>query len=234
MPVPFEDSNLHPHRREIDDIHQVFGRLDELAHGQVRMYDHAAHGTLHRQSQRLLLIGAGEMIELTATHFAARHPKSITIAGRTVAWQPALVAASATNAWAWDGATAEVRIRLARVDLRRGATVTIDGAVAAPDGLPALLRRLEQLMTWTKAHSPCHAIHAEERLPIGLAQTGHRIARKPQTASRELGALRAGLGRLDGILAIHAKAFPQSEWPQARRLLALLRRDFPAWFTRAS
>jgi len=34
--------------------------------------------------QRLLLIGAGEMIELTATHFAARHPKSVTIANRTL------------------------------------------------------------------------------------------------------------------------------------------------------
>ena len=34
--------------------------------------------------QRLLLIGAGEMIDLTATHFAARNPKSITIANRTL------------------------------------------------------------------------------------------------------------------------------------------------------
>ena len=34
--------------------------------------------------QRLLLIGAGEMIELTAAHFAARHPKSVTIANRTI------------------------------------------------------------------------------------------------------------------------------------------------------
>jgi glutamyl-tRNA reductase len=34
--------------------------------------------------QRLLLIGAGEMIELTATHFAARNPRSITIANRTL------------------------------------------------------------------------------------------------------------------------------------------------------
>lgn len=32
----------------------------------------------------LLLIGAGEMIELAATHFAARHPKSIAVANRTV------------------------------------------------------------------------------------------------------------------------------------------------------
>src|SRR5512140_3270739 len=34
--------------------------------------------------QRLLLIGAGEMIDLTATHFASRKPKSITIANRTL------------------------------------------------------------------------------------------------------------------------------------------------------
>jgi glutamyl-tRNA reductase len=34
--------------------------------------------------QRLLLIGAGEMIDLTATHFAAREPKSIAIANRTL------------------------------------------------------------------------------------------------------------------------------------------------------
>ena len=34
--------------------------------------------------QHLLLIGAGEMIDLAAAHFAARHPKSITVANRTL------------------------------------------------------------------------------------------------------------------------------------------------------
>jgi glutamyl-tRNA reductase len=34
--------------------------------------------------QRLLLIGAGEMIELAATHFAAQRPRSITVANRTL------------------------------------------------------------------------------------------------------------------------------------------------------
>src|SRR6267154_1363597 len=33
--------------------------------------------------QRVLLIGAGDMIDLAATHFAARTPKSITVANRT-------------------------------------------------------------------------------------------------------------------------------------------------------
>ena len=32
----------------------------------------------------VLLVGAGEMIELTATHFGARHPKHMTFANRTV------------------------------------------------------------------------------------------------------------------------------------------------------
>ena len=34
--------------------------------------------------QRLLLVGAGEMIELAATHFASRNPRSITVANRTL------------------------------------------------------------------------------------------------------------------------------------------------------
>ena len=33
---------------------------------------------------RILFVGAGEMIELVSTHFAARHPKQMTIANRTV------------------------------------------------------------------------------------------------------------------------------------------------------
>ncbi len=35
-------------------------------------------------TQRVLFIGAGEMIELAATHFGAKNPKSMTVANRTV------------------------------------------------------------------------------------------------------------------------------------------------------
>ena len=35
-------------------------------------------------SQRILFIGAGEMIELCAAHFCARHPRQVTIANRTI------------------------------------------------------------------------------------------------------------------------------------------------------
>jgi glutamyl-tRNA reductase len=36
------------------------------------------------EEQHILFIGAGEMIELCATHFAAQNPKSITVANRTL------------------------------------------------------------------------------------------------------------------------------------------------------
>ncbi|PSB91603.1 glutamyl-tRNA reductase [Candidatus Pandoraea novymonadis] len=36
------------------------------------------------ETQNVLFIGAGEMIELCATHFAAQHPKSLYIANRTI------------------------------------------------------------------------------------------------------------------------------------------------------
>ncbi len=35
-------------------------------------------------SQRVLLVGSGEMIELAAQHFVARNPKSVTVANRTL------------------------------------------------------------------------------------------------------------------------------------------------------
>jgi glutamyl-tRNA reductase len=40
--------------------------------------------------QRILFIGAGEMIELCASHFSARHPKYITVANRTLEHAQAL------------------------------------------------------------------------------------------------------------------------------------------------
>jgi len=48
---------------------RIFGRLDD---------------------RHVLFVGAGEMIELTATHFAARNPKSVAVANRTITRAEAL------------------------------------------------------------------------------------------------------------------------------------------------
>ena len=65
------------------------------------------------EEQRLLLVGAGEMIELAATHFASRKPRTITVANRTLERGEALAdrfgAASLT--------LAEVPERLSQFDI---------------------------------------------------------------------------------------------------------------------
>jgi glutamyl-tRNA reductase len=63
--------------------------------------------------QKLLLIGAGEMIELAATHFAARRPKSITVANRTMERGEALADRFSASAIT----LAEVPDRLANFDI---------------------------------------------------------------------------------------------------------------------
>jgi len=63
--------------------------------------------------QHVLLIGAGEMIELAATHFAARKPKSITVANRTLERGEQLAAQFGGDAIALN----ELSDRLAQFDI---------------------------------------------------------------------------------------------------------------------
>jgi glutamyl-tRNA reductase len=79
-------------------LHQMFQRTFAVAKEVRTTTDIGAHSVSMaaaavRLSQRIfdriseqniLFIGAGEMIELCATHFSAQHPKSVTIANRTL------------------------------------------------------------------------------------------------------------------------------------------------------
>lgn len=79
-------------------LHQLFQRSFSVAKEVRSTTDIGAHSVSmaaaavrlsHRifdkiAEQNVLFIGAGEMIELCATHFAAQNPKSITIANRTM------------------------------------------------------------------------------------------------------------------------------------------------------
>lgn len=68
---------------------------------------HLAERIFERISdQRILFIGAGEMIELCATHFAAQKPKQITIANRTVERADALAQRFVTE----ETSTASIRL----------------------------------------------------------------------------------------------------------------------------
>jgi glutamyl-tRNA reductase len=63
--------------------------------------------------ERVLLIGAGEMIELAATHFAARKPRSITVANRSLERGAQLAARFAADAISLN----ELPDRLAQFDI---------------------------------------------------------------------------------------------------------------------
>jgi len=91
--------------------------------------------------QRILLIGAGEMIDLTATHFAARNPRAITIANRTLERGRELAARFAAEAITLN----EMPERLAQFDI----IVTCTAST-----LPILGKGLLERVVKARKHAP--------------------------------------------------------------------------------
>jgi glutamyl-tRNA reductase len=90
---------------------------------------------------RVLLIGAGEMIELAATHFAARNPRSITVANRTLERGALLAARFAADAITLN----ELPQRLAQFDIIITSTAS---------SLPILGKGLLERAIKTRQHAP--------------------------------------------------------------------------------
>ena len=67
--------------KEVRTTTEIGAQSVSMAAAAVRVAERI-YGAL--ESRHVLFVGAGEMIELSATHFAARHPKSITVANRTL------------------------------------------------------------------------------------------------------------------------------------------------------
>jgi len=91
--------------------------------------------------QRVLLIGAGEMIELAATHFAARKPRSITVANRTLERGAQLAARFAADAITLN----ELPQRLAQFDIIITSTAS---------SLPILGKGMLERAAKTRRHAP--------------------------------------------------------------------------------
>src|SRR6266404_8175951 len=91
--------------------------------------------------QRVLLIGAGDMIDLAATHFAARTPKSITVANRTLERGAQLAARFSADAIA----LSELPERLARFDIIVTSTAS---------SLPILGKGMLERAIKTRRHAP--------------------------------------------------------------------------------
>jgi len=91
--------------------------------------------------QQLLLIGAGEMIDLAAAHFAAKHPKSITVANRTLERGEQLAARFGANAITLN----ELPDRLAQFDMIVTSTAS---------SLPILGKGLLERAIKSRRHAP--------------------------------------------------------------------------------
>jgi glutamyl-tRNA reductase len=91
--------------------------------------------------QHLLLIGAGEMIDLAAAHFAAKHPKSITVANRTLERGEQLAARFGANAITLN----ELPERLAQFDMIVTSTAS---------SLPILGKGLLERAIKSRRHTP--------------------------------------------------------------------------------
>src|SRR5437773_3491641 len=91
--------------------------------------------------QRVLLIGAGEMIELCATHFATKRPKSITVANRTLERGSQLASRFSADALTLN----ELPERLAQFDIIVTSTAS---------SLPILGKGLLERAIKARRHSP--------------------------------------------------------------------------------
>jgi glutamyl-tRNA reductase len=92
-------------------------------------------------AQRVLLIGAGEMIDLCATHFAARQPRSITVANRTLERGAALASRVQADAITLN----ELPERLARFDIIVTSTAS---------SLPILGKGMLERVIKARRHAP--------------------------------------------------------------------------------
>ena len=118
----------------------------ELAEGAVSV-SYAALGLARKivgdlRHASVLVVGAGEMAELTARHFAAQQPKRITVCSRTAAHAEALAATSAARVVPWERS----RRRAAQADV----VVTATGATT-----PILTRKRVQRRCGTAAGVRC-------------------------------------------------------------------------------
>jgi alpha-glucosidase len=127
-------------------------------------------------------------------------PAAVQVGRRTLPWSER----PADGCWAYDGDTATTIIRLDSVEVTRGIRVQVTEAAnqkaQTADGLKGRLARLAEAARLVTSFGGGAPVHDEERLATGLAQTGNRLTRWPETFAAELRALDAGLVKLPGVL----------------------------------
>jgi len=132
---------------------------------------------------------------------AAAPPKAVKVGGKMLAWRHRL----GRQGWTYDGQAATVVIRLASIDVTRGATITVVRDPQTPDrladGLAGLLHRLDRVCRYNNLASPVFPVHPGERDAVDVAQAGNRIGLDPTTFAAEVARLRRQVRKLPAALA---------------------------------
>lgn len=192
---------------------------------------------------KVLFVGAGEMIELAATHFAAKQPAHMVVANRTVERGQALM-----QRFAAEGLSTDV-MRMADIPLRLGefdvvvsctaATLPIIGLgaveraiksrrrkpmfmldLAVPRDMEAEIQALNDIYLYTvdDLAEVVQAGHAQRQAAVGEAEA--IVSRKVEDFKQWLEGRSSGEVDLIQSLNAQAEAWREAELDKALRLLA--------------
>jgi hypothetical protein len=150
-------------------------------------------------------------------------PTSVRIGGKVVSWR-------------YDGENAVVIIPCNAVDLNAKTVIEVRLPVDAPaifhQGWKVFMKRMKQVAALVNSVSPNPPLHPEDRLATRMAQTGNRIARRPETVQKEIKALSASQARLSIVLQEYRDMFREKRRPDSaaildRALAILSKSDMP-------
>jgi hypothetical protein len=143
-------------------------------------------------------------------------PVSVEIDGTPLPFVVDLETTS-TSAWAYDGTSATITVRIPSYRATRGLRCTITRTEAVDptdiDGLKGLMSRLVTLGRAVAKESFFRAFFKDERFAVRVGQTGNRISRKPDTIVDELEFLQESVPKLPQHLRDYAEAY-RINWPK--------------------
>ncbi len=126
-------------------------------------------------------------------------PKSVKVGGKAYGW----FRKPAAGFWSYDAEKSMAIVKVAALDVSKGLKIEVETdakADALVDGFKGLMTRLDKVGTLANMVSPCHPIHADERVAALVAQTGNRITRDPSSFKKEIEFFGKELARLPKAL----------------------------------
>jgi len=163
--------------------------------------------------EHILFVGAGEMVELTATHFAAQHPKSITVANRTLERAQALAHRFHANAVK----LSELPDTIARYDIVVSCTASSLPIIGLGMIERAIKSRRRKPMFIVDLAVPRDVEPEVSRLDDVYVHTVDDLGRIVQTGSESR---QAAVAQAEAIIESRVRDF--EEWIKARRAVPVI------------